>query len=208
MAKSKEKQQGRILPIEDFNLVSFKFKEDGLTVKHHLGGVDPQIQTNECKYKAHPDLKKQVNLLQLYMASRLGLLEGWDFARENTRHDLSILEKAKQGHDEVISRMNVNGITYKGEGETYGVSITGSIKTPSGGSVGLSVPKITFSKEELGYEEEVKEICEEITKEVYNYLILKKKEQTNIEDQAEGFDNKGGVQTSILENEEGDESKE
>lgn len=202
MAETKEKQQGRILPREDFNLQKFKFTKDGVSIKHHLGGTDPQTQSNECDWKPHPDLVEATKELRLYMASRIGLLQGWDFACEACREDWDNLEKAKSGHEETIERMNVNGLTFLGEGETLGVTITGSIKTPTSGSIGLAVPKITFSKEELGIEEDVEAICEKITDEVYNYLILRKKEQASVEDQAEGFDNVGGVQTTILDQEE------
>lgn len=196
MSETKDKQQGRILPREDFHLLQFKLTKEGVFVKHHLGGTNPKVQTNDCEYRPHPDLKEVCDELRLYMATRLGFLEGWDFSREHTRKDRDVLEKAIQGHKDVVERMNVNGITFKGEGETYGVSITGSFKTPKNGSVGVSVPKISFEKEELGYEEDVEAICEKVTDEIYAYLILNKKAQTNIEDQAEGFDNNGN-QTSL-----------
>lgn len=198
---TKENQQGRILPREDFNLEKFKFTKDGVSVKHHLGGTDPQTQSNDCDWRPHPDLITKVDKLQLYMATRLGLLTGWDFAREHLKKNPNYLKKAMDGHKATVAICNVNGITLVGEGETAGVMITGSIKTPKNGSTGLAVPKIAFGKSDLGYETDVQEICEEIADEVYNYLILKKKEQANIEDQAEGFDNAGGVQTSLLEEE-------
>lgn len=207
MSNTKDKQQGRILPREDFNLEKFKFTKEGVNIKHHLGGLEPQTQTNDCDWKPHPDLINVVNQLKLYMASRLGLLRGWDFSREHTKKDLSILEKAVQGHKEAVGMCNVNGITLVGEGETAGVMITGSIKTPVSGSTGLAVPKITFGKTDLGIEEEVEKICNEIEDEIYNYLILKKKEQANIEDQANGFDNNGG-QTSILDQEQTEDDGE
>jgi len=191
---SKEKQQGRILPREDFHLMSFKLSKDGVFIKHHLGGADPQTQTNDVDAKPHPDLKSTMDQLQLYMATRLGLVEGWDFSREHLKKNPNYLQKAIQGHKDAVARCNINGITFVGEGETAGVMITGSIKTPKNGSVGLAVPKIKFGDTELGYETEVEEICKEISDEIYNYLILKKKEQASVEDQAEGFDNNGNFE--------------
>lgn len=198
---STEEQKGRILPRKDFHLTKFKLTNSGIVITHHLGGVEPQTQTNDCEATPHPDLINAMKELRLYMATRLGFLEAWDFAREHTRSDSDILRKAMDGHQATIERMNVNGITYKGEGDTLGVQITGSFKTPFKGSVGLAVPKINMESEELGYEEEVFEICDKITDEVYNYLILKKKEQTNIEDQAKGFDNDGQLSIDGQENE-------
>lgn len=189
--KTIEEQQGRILPYEDFNLLKFKRTKAGVDVTHHLGGQNPQEQIAKVEVGPHPDLQEKMNQLQLYASTRIGLLEGWDFSREHLKKNPNCLQKAIQGHKDALSRFKVNGITFVGEGETYGVCITGSVAPQKGGSFGLSVPKITFSKTELGYEEDVEQICEEIKVEVYNYLILRKKEQTNIEDQAEGFDNEG-----------------
>ena len=202
---TKEEQQGRILPREDFHLLTFKLnKGSGVMITHNLGGIDPQKQSNDCPADPHPDLINVLNELQPYMAESLGLTEGWDAWRSNNKDGLDGAEKAKNGYDATVARMNVNGITYKGDvnSEKYGVSITGSFKTPHGGSVGCAVPKITFQANKLGTEEDVKEICDRINDEVYNYLILKKKAQSNVEDQAEGFDNNGGVQTSIIDEEE------
>lgn len=198
-ATKKEEQQGRIMPREDFKLLKFKVSKDGVTVTHHVNGVCPADITAIVDVKPHPDLQEKMDQLKVYMATRLGLLEGWDFARESLKKNPNYLQNAIAGHGVAKERCNVGGLTFLGTGETYGVSITGSIKTPTNGSVGLAVPKISFDKDDLGYEDEVKEICDEITNEVYNYLILRKKEQTNIEDQAEGFDNNGGVDQKTLD---------
>lgn len=193
MKKPKEEQQGRIMPREEFNLQKFKVTKDGLTITHHVNGLNPADITANVEVKPHPDLKEKMDKLKVYMATRLGLLEGWDFSREHLKKNPNYLQNAIAGHKTAKDRCNVNGLTFLGSGETYGVSITGSISTPINGSVGLAVPKISFDKNDLGYEDEVFEICKEITDEVYSYLILRKKEQTNVEDQSEGFDNNGGV---------------
>lgn len=193
MTKTIEDQKGRIMPREDFNLLKFKIGKDSVTITHHLNGLNPSDITAVVNVKPHPDLQESMDQLKVYMATRLGLLEGWDFAREHCKKNQKSLTQAIEGHNLAKESCNVGGLTFLGSGETYGVSITGSIKTPKNGSVGLAVPKITFESDVLGYEDDVFEICKEITDEVYKYLILRKKEQTNIEDQSEGFDNEGGV---------------
>lgn len=199
METKTDEQKGRIMPREDFNLLKFKVGKEGLTITHHLNGLNPSDITAVVNVKPHPDLQEKMDQLKVYMATRLGLLEGWDFSREHLKKNPNFLQKAIAGHAVAKDRCKIGGLTFLGSGETYGVSITGSIKTPTNGSVGLAVPKITFGKDELGYEDEVKEICVEITDEVYNYLILRKKEKTNIEDQADGFDNDGGVDEGVVE---------
>jgi hypothetical protein len=199
MSKNEE-QKGRIMPREDFKLTKFKLNKDGVTITHHVNGVTSADITAIVEAEPHPDLISKMDQLKLFMASRLGLLSGWDFARDNLKKNPNALTRAIQGHKDIVKMMNVNGLTFVGSGETYGVMITGSIKVPIKGSTGLSVPKISFDGgNELGYEDDVEQICEEITDEIYNYLILRKKGQTNIEDQSEGFDNDGGLVADTID---------
>lgn len=180
MAKTKQEQQRRLLEYKDFDLIKMKLTDKGVYVEHHENGTEPGTDKRNGEYQPHPDLLNALDALKLYMATRLGLLEGWDFAREHLKNSKNHLKSAIMKHEEVIERMNVNGITYVGEGETRGVMITGSIQTPKGGSTGLAVPKITFGKEVLGYETEVEELCGEIRKETYGYRFQKKKLQEDI----------------------------
>lgn len=180
--KLKEEQQNRNLEYQHFDLKKFKVTKDGLDVTHHENVIEPRTISVSSEYQPHPDLKEKMDQLQLYMATRLGLLEGWDFSRAHLglkKEDE--MKQAVQNHKDTIARCNVNGITFLGEGDTFGVSITGSIKCPKGGSFGLAVPKITFESDKLGYETEVEEICEEIKKEVFAYRFQSKKLQLDIE---------------------------
>lgn len=205
-SRSTEEQKGRIIPFEDFHLEQFKVKKEGVFVKWHTGGTNPAINTRMVPESPHPDFREAMDALKLYMATRLGLLEGWDFSRDNIKGNPDLTKQAMEGHEEAMERCNIAGLTYSGSGETKGVAITGSFKTPVKGTVGLSVPKILFDDDSLGYEESVFELCEEVNKEVYNFLILKKKEQANIEDQAEGFDNVGGQQLDLVTQSEMEDS--
>lgn len=185
-SKSKEQQQQRRVEYQYFELRKFKVTSKGVDVTHvEKGGDTGEVSTSGIVV-AHPDLKTKMDTLKLYMATRLGLLMGWDYARETLKlKDGDALQLAIDGHQEAVERCNIGGLTFVGEGETYGVQITGSLKTPHNGSIGLAVPKITFGKETLGYEVEVEEICEEIKKEVYAYRFQHKKAQLDIETEIE-----------------------
>jgi hypothetical protein len=183
--KPHDEQRRRTLEFQHFDLMKFKITKDGVDVTHHEKVNESFIQTTSGEYQPHPDLKAKMDELKLYMATRLGLLEGWDFSREYLKGDLDLLKLAIASHKETIDRCNVNGLTFLGEGETYGVAITGSIAVPKGGSVGMSVPKITFGSDKLGYEKEVQQICEQIKSEVYQYRFQAKKAQLDIETEAE-----------------------
>lgn len=180
-SKTKDKQQRRILEYKHFNLIKVKITKDGVNVHHHENFEDPIDQNTSGEYQPHPDLLKQIDRLKLYMATRLGLLQGWDYSREHLKADKTKLQQIIMMHEEVIERMKPSGIQYVGEGETAGILITGSILVPHGGSTGLTIPKIPFGKTVLGYEDDVEEICEDIKKEVYAYRFQSKKHQLDIE---------------------------
>lgn len=184
--KSKEEQLGRILEYQHFDLVSFKFNKDkGLDLVYY-NRLFPNAKENpKSKVVSHPDLQSKLDQLKIHFATKIGLLEGWDFAREHTRKDLPTLELAQKGHQEVLERIKITGLTFAGEGETYGVSIIGYVKFPKKGGTGMSAGKILLDGSTLGYEDDVKEICEEVKQEVYAYRFQNKKAQLDIESEAD-----------------------
>ena len=179
--KTKEVQQTRTIDYKNFDLIKFKKTDNGVDVWHHEGGTDAGTIHKQGEAESHPDLQEKMNQLKIYMAQRLGLLDGWDFCRENLKGDLDVTKIVLDEHKAVIERCNIKGLTFKGDGELYGVMITGSFKLPKGGSIGIAVPKITFAAETLGYEEDIQTICEEIKEEVYAYRFQGKRAQTDIE---------------------------
>lgn len=189
--KPHDVQRRRTIEFQHFDLMKFKITKEGVDVTHHESGDDPGGMTKTGESQPHPDLKKKMDELKLYMATRLGLLEGWDFAREHLKGDLDLLKIAIDARKEIIDRCNINGLTFLGEGETLGVSITGSLAVPKGGSIGMAVPKITFDSDKLGYEKEVQQICEEIKSEVYQYRFQSKKAQLDIKTEIEKVEDPG-----------------
>jgi len=188
-AKDAETQRQRQLEYQCFDLVKVKLAKDGPIIEHHETGLDAGTTIKEGEVQPHPDLITALDKLKTYAAQRLGILEGWDFAREHTKSDLDILKLAVDGHMEAQFRYNVNGITIVGDGDKRGVMITGSLNLPKGGSIGMAISKITFGSEKLGYENEVEEICEEIRKECYAYRFQAKKLQLDIETEIEKEEN-------------------
>lgn len=187
--KTAEVQRQRQLEYQNFDLVKIKLSKDGPIIEHHETGLDAGTTKKEGEVQPNPDLIAALDKLKTYAAQRIGILDGWDFARENTKSDLDTLKIAIDGHTEAASRFNVNGITIIGDGDKIGVMITGSLNLPKGGSVGMAVSKITFGSDKLGYENEVEEICEEIRKECYAYRFQSKKLQLDIETEIDKEEN-------------------
>ena len=182
--KSHYEQRTRLLEYKNFELKKFKMEKKGVDVSHHESGSDAGLVSKVGETIPHPDLKNTMDELKPLMAKRLGLLEGTDLARHLLKNDLDQLKIVLDLEKLIISRCNVNGLTFTGSGEKFGVIITGSILVPETGSVGMAVPKITFGIDILGYEEEVEEICEKVKKEVFAYRFLNKKQQLDLEFEA------------------------
>lgn len=180
--KPKEEQQRRVLEYQHFDMVKFKIAEEKATVKYYDFKAEHTVSPPEF---VHPDMHEKLDQLKLIMADCAGLLEGWNFAREHLKKDPDALKLAMEGHKEAVARCKPNGFIFQGEGETRGVQITGSIMSPKKGSMGLSIPKVTFGKTVFGIEDDLEQICEEIKSEVYQYLFQQKKAQLDIETEAD-----------------------
>ena len=198
MAKTKEAQKGRLIPYEDFDLKDFTIGQNKVTVTYKVIGIQDRSFSVPVTTKPHPDMQEKLDQMKVYMATRMGCLTGWDFATDNIK-DLDLNKLALDGLNDAISRFKATGIIYIDKDERNAVQIRGSVKCPEGGSSRLDVPLIYFDEENsLSYADEVKQIAEECKKEVYNFLILNKKYQSDIEDQSEGFDNEGGAQMDLV----------
>lgn len=197
--RTHEEQRTRMVEYQFFDLRKVKMTSKGADVAHQEGGSDLGMVTKLGETTAHPDLQKALDRLRPIMARRLGLLCGTDVARDIAKGDLSKYQVAMDKETEVINRCNVNGITFVGSGEKYGVMLTGSILVPGGGSVGLAVPKIAFELDTLGYESECEDLCEEVKKEVYAYRFQNKKAQLDLEFEANKADEEGKIKDKPAE---------
>lgn len=187
--KSKEEQQGRILAYEHFDLCSVKVNSEGVDMAYYNLLFPNAKEEPKTKVIAHPDLQAALDKLKLYFATKIGILEGWDFAREHCRDNQDALKMAMDKHKEIVESCKITGLTFAGEGETYGVTIAGYLKFPKKGGSGVSSGKIVFSKKTFGWEDEVKELCEDVKAEVYAYRFQAKKYQTDIETEADKAEN-------------------
>lgn len=183
--RTAESQKGRILEYKHFDLLKLKMNKKDAYIQHQVSGTEGGTFVMTDGQTPHPDLQKSLDGLKKIMARRLGLLEGTDVAREIAKGDLSKYETAMNKEKEIIERCNVNGLTFTGSGDKFGVMITGSILLPFGGSCGLAVSRIVFGEDVLGYEDEVEELCEEVKKEAYAYRFQNKKAQLDLEFEAE-----------------------
>lgn len=179
--KTKENQQGRIMPLEDFNLVSFSIGDKGLTIEHSIdGGPIPKYPKVPCKGEPHPDFQNLMLELRKYAAIKIGLLEPWNVILDNCDGNLELGQIGADGKAAAIEKVKVTGLSIGGEDELRGVTLKCYLKFSKKGGTGMSIGKIHFEGTEWKFEEELEELIERVRVEVYNYLILSKKAQQEI----------------------------
>lgn len=183
MSENKD-QKGRIMKYEHFDLLNFKVSSDGVDARYYNLMHRDVLQKPSSRIIPHPDLQEQMDQLKQYFSKKIGLLEGWEFARDNIK-DPETLKIAVDGYNNTIERCKITGLSFTGENEGKGVSIIGYEKFPQKGGSGISSGKILFESDKLGYETEVMETCEAIKKEVYAYLFQGKKAQQDLISQSE-----------------------
>lgn len=159
------------LELKNFELRHLKLNAKGhpsidwfdLTQKNDLLSV-------ESDSKPHEDLVEKLNELNSVFAESLGILAGWDFARENNRKNDEKLKEAVRLYNEEILRCNVSGLTITEKG----IKISGSLDC-EGGIVGLASPLIKFENDESEIGINAKAIVDELTKEVWAFIYAGKR---------------------------------
>jgi len=161
------------LELKNFDLRHLKLNSKGglvidwfdLTQKNDLLSVESDSQP-------HEDLTEMLMELKTIFAESLGLLKGWDFARENNRKNEEKLAEAIRGYNEEVNRCNVTGITITEQG----VKISGSLICDYG-KVGLASPLIKFivDEEETEIGLAIQSIVDKLTIEVWKFIYQGKR---------------------------------
>jgi hypothetical protein len=154
------------LELKNFELRHLKLSSKGcpqidwfdLTQKNELFSVESDSQP-------HDDLVEKLNELKSVFAESLGLLSGWNFARENVRKNEERLKEAIRLYNEEIIRCKVSGVTITDKG----VKISGSLVCEEG-TVGLPSPLIKFENEESEIGVTAKAIVEGLQVEVWKFI--------------------------------------
>ena len=176
------------IPIEkDFNLSKVKLLPKGgiqaeYQVTQIVGGEPSVLDRNEtCSRDVHPDMTKMFQDLRIIVArvfnitSFLTLMESDEMKLPESKKMI-----ARNYADELISKIEVRGVSWSGSDENTGVIITAVFETPNGLKTCINTPRIKMAQISFGFEEELETIVEAIKKEVYAYLFKGKQAQLSL----------------------------
>ena len=177
-----------IIPTEkDFNLSKVKLLPTGgiraeYQVTQVVGGEPSVLDRNEtCTRDVHPDMTRMFEDLRIIVArvfnitSFLTLFESDDMKLPESKKMI-----ARNFADELISKIDVRGVSWSGTDDNVGVVITAVFETPNGLKTCINTPRIKMANISFGFEEELETIVDAIKKEVYAYLFKGKQAQLSL----------------------------
>lgn len=129
----------------------------------------------------HPDLRNCFNRLRPIMGrifnitSFLSMVETEDFKSTKSQQ-----EKAREFADEMLKNIEVRGISYSGKDDNVCVVLTGLFTVSNNQKTAINSPRLKYSTETFGFEEELEDIAADIEREVYAFLFKGKKAQLEL----------------------------
>ena len=177
-----------VIPTEkDFNLSKVKLLPKGgiqaeYQVTQVVGGEPSVLDRNEtCSRDVHPDMTKMFQDLRMIVArvfnitSFLTLMESDEMKLPESKKMM-----ARNLADELVSKIEVRGVSWSGQDDNIGVVITAVFETPNGLKTCINTPRIKMAQISFGFEEELETIVDAIKKEVYAYLFKGKQAQLSL----------------------------
>ena len=176
------------IPTEkNFNLSKVKLNPSGgLQANYQVTetiGDEPSVTDYQADVNRdiHPDLRGLFDDLRIIVArtfnitSFLTLMESDEMKLPESKKLL-----ARQYADELISKIDVRGVSWSGSEDNAGVVITSVFETPNGLKTCINTPRIKVAQISFGFEEELEAITDKIKSEVYQYLYKGKQAQLSL----------------------------
>lgn len=129
----------------------------------------------------HPDLANLFKDLRPIVARVFGMTSFLSML-ETPDMELSAERKAQARAfaDELISNIEVRGVSFSGQDENVGVILTAVYTTGTGLKTCINTPRIKLATISFGFEEELENIVGKIEREVYAFLYKGKQAQLSL----------------------------
>lgn len=172
---------------KDFTLMKVKLLPNGgLQANYQTAKVvneQPCLEEYQatCDRDIHPDLKALFDSLRPIVARTFGitsfltLIESDEMKLSEAKR-----EQARAFAQELISRIDVRGLSWSGQDESLGIIITSVYETSTGMKTCINTPRIKVAQISFGFEEELERIAEAIKSEVYKFLFEGKQAQLSL----------------------------
>jgi len=160
------------LPLKDFELRHLKLNsKGGLIIDWFDLNQTNDLLSVDSDSKPHEDLTNKLDELKSVFAESLGLLSGWNFAREHVRANEERLKEAVRLYNEEVNRCSITGFTLTDKA----IKITGALQCEDG-KIGLTSPLVKFENEDSDIGLRAKSIIDELKKEVWSFIYAGKRD--------------------------------
>lgn len=172
---------------KNFNLSKIKIDpKGGIKAEYQItASVDgePSVidRTESCDRDVHPDLLALFEDLRSIVARVFGMTSFLTLL-ESDEMKLPESKKltARSFADELLSKIEVRGVSWSGTDENAGVVITAVFETTNGLKTCINTPRIKLATISFGFEEQLETIVNEIKCETYKYLFEGKQAQLSL----------------------------
>jgi len=127
-------------------------------------------QKNEVSNLPHQDLLDRLDDLAEEMCHALGILPGWDYARDHAKKDG--VEGAMKGFEAAIDNTSVTEVWFFGDSKPS-IQLAGSVITPVGAQT-MKTPRISLEAGAYPFSENLALKLEELKVELWAYLFNEK----------------------------------
>ena len=172
---------------KNFNLSKVKLNPtSGLKAEYQVSetvGGEPSVTDYNANVTRdiHPDLRGLFDDLRpivgrvFGITSFLTLLESDEMGIDESKAFI-----ARSFANELVSKIDVRGVSWSGTEDNVGVVITAVFETPNGLKTCINTPRIKLAQISFGFEEELEQIVGLIKKEVYQFLFNGKQAQLSL----------------------------
>jgi len=173
--------------LQNFTLESVKKqKNGGLSISYEVNeSIGEEIyndkDTKESARIPHPDLTNLLKDLIPSVAQVFGYTQLRGAVKSNAKIEADLEEK----YQDLISKLDVTGISISGTGNNKGIIITATMKAESNQKMAMNTHRIRFNESRYGFESDLENVVEDIQNECYDYLFNGKKAQLELFDAPE-----------------------
>lgn len=169
---------------EDFELLKVKFNANGLEVNFKANKHDEQGHKSELLFNVtspvicHPELLIFKTKLREYLMRSVGLYKLHDIAMKYLKGDQK--DKVAEAFGDMVYETEVMSVSKSGQDQLEGIIISGKMTNLMEGKTAINSPRMVFSSDKMGFEDDVETLYFELEEEVYAYIFENKKAQLDL----------------------------
>lgn len=138
------------------------------------------IVSKESPVIVHSDFHTALDSLkpivaEIHYYKEMMLLGSSNFSKEEKKAFNLLKKHIDREYTQLLQNITISGVALSGNDKTLGVIITGTIKSEIGQKTALNTPRIMLAADSYGFEQELSDMIDAVTDEMYLYLYEKKK---------------------------------